>query len=45
MIEVTDCDAQMVHVVIKSILRAFKGSHVTTLGPKYLLYSYMDPLG
>ena len=27
------------------ILRAQRGSHIPTLRPKYVLYSYMDPLG
>ena len=36
---------QRVHVGIWYILRAQKGSHIPTLRPKYVLYSYMDPLG
>ena len=27
------------------ILKAQRGSHIPTLRPKYLPYSYMDPLG
>ena len=36
---------QRVHVGIWYILRAKRGSHIPTLRPKYLPYSYMDPLG
>ena len=37
---------QRVHVGgIWYILRAQRGSHIPTLGPKYTPYSYMDPLG
>ena len=36
---------QRVHVGIWYILRAQKGSHIPTLRPKYIPYSYMDPLG
>ena len=36
---------QRVHVGIWSILRAQGGSHIPTLRPKYIPYSYMDPLG
>ena len=27
------------------MLRAQNGSHITTLGPKYIPYNYMEPLG
>ena len=27
------------------VLRAQRGSHIPTLRPKYIAYSYMDPLG
>ena len=27
------------------ILRAQRGSHIPTLKPKYILYTYVDPLG
>ena len=37
--------SQRVHVGIWYILRAQRGSHITTLRPKYIPYSYMDPLG
>ena len=37
--------SQRVHVGIWYILRAQRGSHIPTLGPRYILYSYMDPLG
>ena len=37
--------SQRVHVGIWSILKVQRGSHRTTLGLKYILYSYMDPLG
>ena len=41
-----DSVERVVHVVAMwYILRAQIGSHVITLGPKYILYSYMDPLG
>ena len=36
---------QRVHVGIWYILRAQRGSHIPTLRPKYVLYSYMDVLG
>ena len=36
---------QRVHVGIWYILRAQRGSHIPTLRPKYIPYSYMDPLG
>ena len=36
---------QRVHVGIWYILGVQRGSHVPTLRPKYVLYSYMDPLG
>ena len=36
---------QRVHVGIWDILRAQRGSHTPTLRPKYMPYSYMDPLG
>ena len=51
----TDCNSeaayvtmlrpQRVHVGIWYILRAQRGSHIPTLRPKYIPYSYMDPLG
>ena len=34
-----------VHVGIWYILRAQRGPHIPTLRPKYIPYSYMDPLG
>ena len=37
--------SQRVHVGIWSILRAQRGSHIPTLRPKYIPYTYMDPLG
>ena len=37
--------SQRVHVGIWYILRAQKGSHIPTLRPKYVPYTYMDPLG
>ena len=37
--------SQRVHVGIWYILRAQRGSHIPTLRPKYIPYSYMDPLG
>ena len=37
--------AQRVHVGIWYILRAKRGSHIPTLRPKYIPYTYMDPLG
>ena len=37
--------AQTLHVAIWYILRAQRGSHRTTLGPKYISCSYMQPLG
>ena len=36
---------QRFHVAIWYILRAQRCSHITTLGPKYIPYSYMEPLG
>ena len=36
---------QRVHVGIWYTLRAQKGSHIPTLRPKYIPYTYMDPLG
>ena len=36
---------QRVHVGIWYILRGQRGSHIPTLRPKYIPYSYMDPLG
>ena len=36
---------QRVHVGIWYVLRAQRGSHIPTLRPKYIPYSYMDPLG
>ena len=36
---------QRVHVGIWYILRAQRGSHIPTLRPKYIPYTYMDPLG
>ena len=38
-------DTQRVHVGIWYILRAQRGSHMPTPRPKYIPYSYMDPLG
>ena len=40
-----DCNSQRVHVGIWHILRAQRGSHIPTLRPKYIPYTYMDPLG
>ena len=37
--------AQGLHVGIWYILRAQRGSHIPTLGPKSIPYNYMDPLG
>ena len=37
--------SQRVHVGIWYILKAQRGSHIPTLRPEYLPYSYMDPLG
>ena len=34
-----------VHVGIWYTLRAQRGSHIPTLRPKYIPYTYMDPLG
>ena len=34
-----------VHVGIWYILRAQRGSHILTLRPKCIPYTYMDPLG
>ena len=36
---------QRVHVGIWYILRPQRGSHIPTLRPKYIPYTYMDPLG
>ena len=36
---------QRLHVAIWYILRAQNGSHMTTLGPKYIPCNYMEPLG
>ena len=36
---------QRVHVGIWYILRAQSGSHIPTLRPKYIPYTYIDPLG
>ena len=36
---------QWVHVGIWYILRAQRGSHISTFRPKYIPCSYMDPLG
>ena len=38
------CITQGVHVGIWYILRAQRGSHIPTLRPKYIPYTYMDPL-
>ena len=35
---------QRVHLGTWYILRAQRGSHIPTLRPKYIPYSYMDPL-
>ena len=37
--------AQRVHVGIWHIHRAQRGSHIPTLRPKYVPYTYIDPLG
>ena len=37
--------AQRVHVGIRYILRAQRGSYIPTLRPKYIPFTYMDPLG
>ena len=37
--------SQRVHVGIWYILSAQRGSHIPTLRPKYIPYTYMDPLG
>ena len=37
--------AQRVHVTIWYILEVQRGSHTATLGLKYLIYSYIEPLG
>ena len=37
--------SQRVHVAIWYIHRAQRGSHIPTLRPKYIPYTYMDPLG
>ena len=39
------CNSQRVHVGIWYILRAQRGYHIPTLRPKYIPYTYMDPLG
>ena len=36
---------QRVHVGIWYILRAQRGSYIPTLRPKYIPYTYVDPLG
>ena len=36
---------QRVHVGIWYVLRAQRGIHIPTLRPKYIPYTYMDPLG
>ena len=36
---------QRVHVGIWYILRAQRGSPIPTIRPKYIPYTYMDPLG
>ena len=38
-------ESPRVHVGIWYILRAQRGSHIPTLRPKYIPYTYMDPLG
>ena len=38
-------DSQRVHVGVWYILRAQRGSHIPTLRPRYIPYTYMDPLG
>ena len=43
--EVSYTITQRVHVGLWYIFKAQRGSHVPTLRPKYLPYSYMDPLG
>ena len=35
--------AQRVHVARLYILRAQRGSHIITLGPRYVKCTYMDP--
>ena len=40
-----DAASQRVHMGIWYILRAQMGSHIPTLRPKYIPYTYMDPLG
>ena len=37
--------SQRVHVGRWYILRAQRSSHIPTLRPKYIPYTYMDPLG
>ena len=37
--------SQRVHVGIWYVLGAQRSSHIPTLRPKYIPYSYMDPLG
>ena len=38
-------ETQRVHVGIWYILKAQRGSHIPILRPKYIPYTYMDPLG
>ena len=33
------------HVGIEYMLRAQRGSHITTLRPRYILHGYVDPVG
>ena len=40
-----DSHSQRVHVGIWYILSTQRGSHIPTLRPKYIPYTYMDPLG
>ena len=40
-----EANAQRLHVALWYILRAQNGSLMTTLGPKYIPYNYMEPLG
>ena len=43
---ITKCELpQRVHVGIWYVLGAQRGSHIPTLKPKYIPYSYMGPLG
>ena len=37
-------NSHRVQVATQYILRAQRGSHIATLGPKFILCSYMDPL-